>query len=195
MRAPNPRPSLRERQRELTRQSIIDATVEAFADKGFAAVTVDDIAARAGIGRATFYLHFNSKADVLRAIRDLHLQDWTALKETGWNASDRDSIRLFFGQLVDFYCTFPVLYKALHEARATDPDFAAAHRESMADDVASLARKGSAPGADDNHLRLAVAMMYTMTDYFMHLWLAQGWELDRELAINAMTDALYATLR
>ena len=54
-----PRLSMRERQRNLTRQSILDASLEAFADRGYFATTVDDIVQRAGIGRATFYLHFD----------------------------------------------------------------------------------------------------------------------------------------
>jgi hypothetical protein len=51
------------------------------------------------------------------------------------------------------------------------------------------------PGATEDQLRLAIAMMYTMVDSFMHLWLVDGWPLEREAAIEAMTDALHATMR
>ena len=51
------------------------------------------------------------------------------------------------------------------------------------------------PGATEAQLRLAIAMMYTMVDSFMHLWLIDGWPLDRDAAIEAMTDALYSTMR
>ena len=51
------------------------------------------------------------------------------------------------------------------------------------------------PGAGEARIRLAVAMMYTMVDSFMHLWLVDGWPLERDAAIEAMTDALYATMR
>ncbi len=53
----------------------------------------------------------------------------------------------------------------------------------------------SMPGAGEAQLRLAIAMMYTMVDSFMHLWLVDGWPLDRDAAIEAMTDALYSTMR
>ena len=84
---------------------------------------------------------------------------------------------------------------ALHQARATDPEFAAAHRETMEANVIDWIRTDVMPGAGEGQIRLAVAMMYTMVDSFMHLWLADGWSLDRDAAIDAMTDALHATMR
>jgi AcrR family transcriptional regulator len=189
-----PRPTLRERQRELTRRSIIDAAVEAFAEKGFVAVTADDFASRAGVSRATFYLYFSGKGEVLRALHDVRLTRWSELTDTGWTASDRESIRTFFVRIVAFYRESPVLYRTLHEARASDPEFAAAHRETMKADAAKMAAMGAVPDGDGDRLRVAVAMVYTMIDYFLHLWLTEGWELDEDIALDAMTDALYATL-
>jgi len=46
----------------------VDAAVEAVRRKGYNAATVDDIAAEAGAGRATFYLHFGSKLDCMQAV-------------------------------------------------------------------------------------------------------------------------------
>lgn len=43
------------------RQAIIDAALEEFAAKGFAAARLDDIAARAGVGKGTIYLYFEDK--------------------------------------------------------------------------------------------------------------------------------------
>ena len=49
--------------------------------------------------------------------------------------------------------------------------------------------------ATTEQLRLSAAMLYSMLDYFMHLWLIQGWEIERERAIDAMSDALLAAMR
>jgi AcrR family transcriptional regulator len=57
---------MRDRHRLMTREHITGAALEAFAERGYVAVTIDDIVRRAGIGRATFYLHFDSNAAVLR---------------------------------------------------------------------------------------------------------------------------------
>jgi AcrR family transcriptional regulator len=47
---------------------IIDAALEVFAEKGFAAAKLDDIARRAGISKATLYLYFETKEEIFRAV-------------------------------------------------------------------------------------------------------------------------------
>lgn len=48
-----------------SRDRLIDAAVEAFAERGFHATTTRDIAARAGMSPAALYVHHASKEDVL----------------------------------------------------------------------------------------------------------------------------------
>src|SRR5947207_469599 len=43
------------------RQAIIDAAMEEFISRGFAATRLDDIAKRAGVAKGTIYLHFKDK--------------------------------------------------------------------------------------------------------------------------------------
>jgi len=50
-----------------TRDAITDALVHAMLQKGYEAVTVQDIIDLADVGRSTFYAHFTDKQDVLRA--------------------------------------------------------------------------------------------------------------------------------
>lgn len=59
--------SLRERKRRLVQQRIIEAADELFAAKGFDNVSVTDIAARADVGRTTFFRYFGDKAEVVFA--------------------------------------------------------------------------------------------------------------------------------
>ena len=47
---------------------IITAALEEFADKGFAAARLDDIARRAGVSKGALYLYFDTKADLFRAV-------------------------------------------------------------------------------------------------------------------------------
>src|SRR5215469_9221841 len=52
------------------REQIRAAATRAFARAGFTATSLDDIAAEAGITRVILYRHFESKADMYRAVLD-----------------------------------------------------------------------------------------------------------------------------
>lgn len=54
-------PSKREQQKEARRNAIIDAGFQEFALQGFTATKLDEVAVRAGIGKGTIYLYFDSK--------------------------------------------------------------------------------------------------------------------------------------
>src|SRR5260370_27858071 len=43
------------------RQAIIDAAMDEFIARGFAATSLDDVPNRAGVANCTLYLHFNDK--------------------------------------------------------------------------------------------------------------------------------------
>jgi AcrR family transcriptional regulator len=52
------------------REQILAAATQAFARTGFAATSLDDIAAEAGITRVILYRHFESKTDLYQAVLD-----------------------------------------------------------------------------------------------------------------------------
>jgi AcrR family transcriptional regulator len=57
--------TLRELKRSRTRQALVDAAYGLFAEQGFEATTIADIAARAEVGTRTFFSYFPTKEDVL----------------------------------------------------------------------------------------------------------------------------------
>jgi len=62
-------PSPRWRRRKQARpQEILDAALACFAEKGFAASRMDDIAERAGVTKGTIYLYFENKEAVFKAL-------------------------------------------------------------------------------------------------------------------------------
>jgi len=67
-RKPGELTALQARQREKTRHKIIEAANYVFARNSYIGASIDDIAQRAGISRATFYKHFSTKLDVASAI-------------------------------------------------------------------------------------------------------------------------------
>jgi AcrR family transcriptional regulator len=66
--------SLRERKKRRAREAIVDAAYALFAERGFAEVTVAEIAERAEVGRTTFFRYFGDKQEVLFA-EEQHLID------------------------------------------------------------------------------------------------------------------------
>jgi len=51
-----------------TARRLMNAGCALFTEFGYEATTIDQIAAAAGISRAAFYLHFETKADIIRAL-------------------------------------------------------------------------------------------------------------------------------
>jgi len=49
---------------------IVQAAMAVFAEKGFAAAKLDDIARRAGVSKGALYLYFETKEDLFRAVVD-----------------------------------------------------------------------------------------------------------------------------
>lgn len=57
-----------QRRSEKRPAEICSAALEVFAEKGFAAAKLDEIAARAGVSKGTLYLYFKDKAELFRAV-------------------------------------------------------------------------------------------------------------------------------
>ena len=60
----------RERRLEHTRSLLLDAAEDVFAEKGFTAATLDDIAYAAGYTKGAIYKHFATKEDLFLAVSD-----------------------------------------------------------------------------------------------------------------------------
>jgi len=58
----------RQRRKEARPQELLDAALELFAEKGFAATRSEEVAARAGVSKGTLYLYYPSKEELLKAV-------------------------------------------------------------------------------------------------------------------------------
>ncbi len=57
-----------QRRKEDRPEEITQAALEAFAEKGYAATKVDDVAKRAGVSKGLLYLYFKTKEDLFKAV-------------------------------------------------------------------------------------------------------------------------------
>jgi AcrR family transcriptional regulator len=67
--------SLRDEHRGTTRRRIISGARKVFIKKGYAKATIEDIIAAARVSRATLYLHFDSKLDLMHAASEKMAQE------------------------------------------------------------------------------------------------------------------------
>ena len=61
-------PSKRERRKEARPGELLDAALDLFVEKGFAATRAEEVAARAGVSKGTLFLYFQSKEDLFKAV-------------------------------------------------------------------------------------------------------------------------------
>ena len=57
-----------------TRALLQDALIALIPERGYASITVEDVCAKANVGRSTFYAHYAGKDDLRSATIDAHLQ-------------------------------------------------------------------------------------------------------------------------
>jgi AcrR family transcriptional regulator len=70
VKAPQKAPASRSRaaRQAERRQAILDAALDEFAARGFAAARLDDVAARAGVAKGTIYLYFRDKESLFQEL-------------------------------------------------------------------------------------------------------------------------------
>ena len=86
-----------QRRKEARAPEILSAALACFAEKGFAATRMEDVAARAGITKGTVYLYFESKEALFKALAQSEIG--TRLAEVteriaGFEGSSADMLRM-----------------------------------------------------------------------------------------------------
>ncbi|MFG2922520.1 TetR/AcrR family transcriptional regulator [Streptomyces sp. NPDC048305] len=182
------------RRKERSRQAILAATRALVAEEVYEKVTVEGIAARAGVGKQTIYRRWPTKsAVVFAAVLDLSEDADTsslALPDTGDVSAD---LRLVLRATVEEFNdpSFDRLVRALNTEIANDADLAAEYREKLdrplADAKKARLRSAQQAGqlAPDADLDLALAMLYAP---LFQRWLHRTGPLTADYA-DALVDA------
>jgi AcrR family transcriptional regulator len=61
-------PAKRERRKQARPGELLDAALDLFVEKGFAATRAEEVAARAGVSKGTLFLYFPSKEELFKAV-------------------------------------------------------------------------------------------------------------------------------
>lgn len=178
-RVSTPRTTLAERKRRLVSDELSESALQLLALKGFDAVTVDEIAAAAGVSKRTFFRYFASKEDVVvqlladmgtgiraeLAARPAAEPPSVALRHAVWvplgECADHGERAL---RVVRLILRTPALLARFLERQAR-----------WRDDLArELAERLGRDGERDLYPRLAAGMALDAFDAVLHHWSADG---------------------
>jgi AcrR family transcriptional regulator len=74
--------SLRERRQQLLREEILEAARALLSEKGYVAMSMDELAAQVGISKPTLYSHFSTKDDIVVKTVVREMEHFIALIES-----------------------------------------------------------------------------------------------------------------
>jgi TetR/AcrR family transcriptional regulator len=132
-RAAAPKPVRRRSSGLRTRSEIVAAAERHFAERGYEATRLDDIADEVGIRRAAIFYHFGDKHELYAAVLDEVFSDWTEALPRDGNAAERLEAALL--GWIDYVARRPSVARLiLREAANSKPGV-----------VSTFVRAGSAP--------------------------------------------------
>jgi AcrR family transcriptional regulator len=169
--------------REQKQRFILKAAAAAFGEKGFHAVTVKDIAGRAGIAHGTFYLYFKDKKDVHRALsRELRSQIMDVILPDGTSAMSAEGADLAaivrerlvgLGELFEREASFARV--VVYRTPGTDAEFEEERRQfvnDVTDGIAAVLRAGAERGVIRRHdPRVAAMCLVGSMEMVIESWL------------------------
>ncbi|MFG6201494.1 TetR/AcrR family transcriptional regulator [Nonomuraea sp. JJY05] len=186
------------RRSERSRQAVLEAARELVSEMGYAKVSIEAIAARAGVGKQTIYRWWRSKGAVIfdAFLALSQVGDGIALPDTGDIEADLKLVmRATVAEFADPGFEAPI--RALNMEIINDPDLAAQYREKLAGpvDEAKKVRLRSAQRAgqiaEDADLDLALELLYAP---LFQRWLHRSGPLTPEYA-DALVDLTLKALR
>lgn len=121
-----------------TRQRLLDAAEQVFAELGYHDASIVKLTEAAGVGQGTFYLYFASKKEIFdELVRDLNRRVRHAMKEASSKGTTRlESELLGFGAYFQFTVDHPGLYGIIRQAEFVSPEMLRYHYDTMCEGYA-----------------------------------------------------------
>jgi AcrR family transcriptional regulator len=199
-------PAKRERRKEARPGELLDAALDLFVEKGFAATRSEEVAARAGVSKGTLFLYFPTKEELFKAV----VRENISGRFAEWN----DEFQKFEGTTADMvrYC-LKVWWERLGATRASGitkliisearnfPELAAFYHEEVIKPGQELIRRMLQRGIDRGEFRVAdldyalfsitAPMIFlVMMKHSLGACIPQGYPLDPERYLNSQVETL-----
>jgi AcrR family transcriptional regulator len=188
-----------QRRKQDSRDRLLAAAVGCFCERGYLAVSVDDIASHAGVSRVTFYRHFSGKAalaiDLFRREAAAAMPRYLSILHDDWH--DHGRVAAWLGRLFEADRVNRRLLRVFLQATIDEPGFVERAQELITDLIAGLGRAIPAfavDGADPVDRRRwleAWLLLYEILDQSNHAALLSGIATD-PLVIDILADRFSA---
>ena len=196
--AADKRDRLRVRDREATRRRLVEAAIVVLARDGYAAARIEDIAAEAGVTRATFYLHFASKADIVRAVMDPSLHWYwedlhrklNALGDFSW-----DELRAWVAEIASAFEDYRAMNTVMTAALVQEPGIPSAWFNTDLASADHLTHYMAKQRENPEVARLRITTLVEGLYFMLDLTKVGDVEVDDDQLLDALTDVWWAVLR
>lgn len=190
---------LRKAQKEMTRRLLLSTALDLFNTKGYAATTIDEIAAAAGTTRVTFYAYFPSRADLMKALIG-QLNELLGRTESPTHGStaralvdivtdgDPAKIGAWLRETAGSWDAIRPYTQAAFEAAAVDPEIRALLDEWLGEatgDIEEGLDRADRFAPESRRLRSVLAI--TQLDHVARNWTPGRWNADEDQMLDVLT--------
>jgi AcrR family transcriptional regulator len=186
--------TLRDVQKQMTRQLLLEKGLELFEAKGYTFTTIDDIAAAAGTTRTTFYLHFPSKAllmaELINQVDEILTREDDPPLSTVVELGRRELVRAWLDKKFDQWAVIRPYILAAHQAAPSEPEIDE-KIEGWFQDTAAWMQEGldRAGRFDPKTRQIRCVLAFGQFQYLSMRWFRLGWVVEREICLETLTDA------
>jgi AcrR family transcriptional regulator len=191
-RSKSTKPSLRETQKKLTRDRVIEAALEAFEEQDYASTTMDDIAVRANLNRGTIYLHFESKAEILKGAMQGMEPDEFELFDEFDAAESRAELETTFDHVLTLWTRIGKIWRHARDAAATDEVLREWTDGVFNRQVRKVRRAFETRGMSASTAEVRATLVVCTWSDFMTRWAENPSPRKRKATIAALADILVA---
>ena len=133
---------------ERTRQRLLEAAEQVFAQHGYHDASIVKITEAAGVGQGTFYLYFDGKKRIFdELVLDLNARVRRAMIEASSQGTTRaESELLGFGAFFRFTGEHPALYRIIRQAEFVSPETMQLHYERLTEGYMAGLQQAMAAG-------------------------------------------------
>lgn len=171
---------------------MIEAALDVFDERDFACSTMEDIAVRANLNRGTIYLHFDSKAEILKgALQDLSPGELELFREFA-AAHSRTEIEAAYAHTLTTWRKLGRIWNHARAAAAVDPAIRRWADAVFARQVRKVRRSLENSGMKPSVAEVRATLLVCMWSEFLPRWAAGESSRNRKATAAALTDFLEA---